>query len=605
MSSVSSEERPQGAPRKRKMHRACDYCREHRIKCVFEKPEACKHCLDYDIECERIAPPPKDVRPRKRFMGRAAEDIGHQGIEASYLGVSSVSQLVWSFCPPSLKAQLRALDMDFDLFRGAVSGDDKQGLLVGRAVIQPRKQRGCGPVLSVASCRLAEDVATRSVMADLYETASTKIITVFPVISKHESMLNDEPDAKYCEQFIELHHSSTPPTPLPEVVRIIHCALAAMSRTVPHGVRQRLLSALHGVLLGPSFARLSSISTLASVQVLVLLCMCDELNGDDTYLSSSMWLKLGTAIRMAHELALHRRVSPEVALRHGQVPAIDLDMSDGPLPQDYPDHALPPINGRWSPSFRFLSELTKLSALIGRVYRLLCSPAGLGRADDALLLVLQADIDEWAAGLPDEWPYSPTIQLPGSDLMNTFRVTLDFTLLRPFLWPIAPIPTHIAYRPTPQRWTDLVTRARQATAWIETPTGQFYLDVWSNVVYSVVCTFLVHFKDYEQTCSHESKQYLERTDDAMQAWAGMLPHSVHRNKLSAMTRMLRSTTAAHPDGSAVDVFTPGGSFNDAWFHDLAGTSLATLVHTSVPSLAAPQLGLAGRPFNPDIDFLPF
>lgn len=55
-----------------------------------------------------------------------------------------------------------------------------------------------------------------------------------------------------------------------------------------------------------------------------------------------------------------------MSLRHGQALAIDLDMCDVSLPQEYPDHVRDSSSGKWSPSFRFLAEFTKLSILLGR-----------------------------------------------------------------------------------------------------------------------------------------------------------------------------------------------------------------------------------------------
>lgn len=55
-----------------------------------------------------------------------------------------------------------------------------------------------------------------------------------------------------------------------------------------------------------------------------------------------------------------------MSLRHGQALAIDLDMCDVSLPQEYPDHVRDSSSGKWSPSFRFLAEFTKMSILLGR-----------------------------------------------------------------------------------------------------------------------------------------------------------------------------------------------------------------------------------------------
>ena len=122
---------------------------------------------------------------------------------------------------------------------------------------------------------------------------------------------------------MELHPNSTPPTPLPAVVRVIHCALAAMSREVPEDIRRHTLALLQHHLDSKDYSKLYCTPSLSSIQVLVLLTMNDELNEID-HGGGDSWLKLGNAVRMAQTLvskpciansqqltrqALHRKVS--------------------------------------------------------------------------------------------------------------------------------------------------------------------------------------------------------------------------------------------------------------------------------------------------------
>jgi hypothetical protein len=72
-----------------------------------------------------------------------------------------------------------------------------------------------------------------------------------------------------------------------------------MSRDVSAEIRQNVLSSLQNSLASVEFERLCRTSTISSIQVLILLTMCDELNGNG---STSPFLKLGAAIRMAQEL---------------------------------------------------------------------------------------------------------------------------------------------------------------------------------------------------------------------------------------------------------------------------------------------------------------
>lgn len=76
--------------------------------------------------------------------------------------------------------------------------------------------------------------------------------------------------------------------------------MAARSRDVPLRIRESLLSTLHALLAGPEMAKIIASRSLGSVQVLLLLSMCDDLNGPDAAVTTeTVWQNIGTAIRTA------------------------------------------------------------------------------------------------------------------------------------------------------------------------------------------------------------------------------------------------------------------------------------------------------------------
>lgn len=116
--------------------------------------------------------------------------------------------------------------------------------------------------------------------------------------------------------------------------------------------------------------------------------------------------------------------------------------------------------------------------------------------DDLSLLILQGDIDTWIAQLPHSWPYSINLVLrQAPSLMNLFIVGLEvsnlllllanaqFTFQRTLLWPASPLPSHITFKPSRERWLLLCQRAEQAIYWMSSPDGAFYLDIWSMTIY--------------------------------------------------------------------------------------------------------------------------
>jgi hypothetical protein len=112
-----------------------------------------------------------------------------------------------------------------------------------------------------------------------------------------ESLLADKASDDHVAKFASI--DPNPPTPLPHIVRMIHCALAASSRTVSHNIRDNVKSSLHRLLAGPEMAKIVNTRCLGSIQVLVLLSMNDDLNGPSAVgATESVWQNVGNATRM-------------------------------------------------------------------------------------------------------------------------------------------------------------------------------------------------------------------------------------------------------------------------------------------------------------------
>ncbi|KAK6910692.1 hypothetical protein I203_104724 [Kwoniella mangroviensis CBS 8507] len=114
----------------------------------------------------------------------------------------------------------------------------------------------------------------------------------------------------HVDKYAAVDPRSTPPTPLPLIVRMIHCAVAAQSRDVPEYIRKSLTSSLHSLMTGPEMQKLANTRCLGSIQVLLLLTMCEDLNSPDAGdASENVWQNVGTAARMGTALALHRNIA--------------------------------------------------------------------------------------------------------------------------------------------------------------------------------------------------------------------------------------------------------------------------------------------------------
>ncbi|KAK8864133.1 hypothetical protein IAR55_001379 [Kwoniella newhampshirensis] len=575
--------------KRKKTARACDHCRAHRIRCEYVTLDGeCKHCIEYGFECIKIAPAPPDKRRMSTLPGGINEGVEEsQGLEPGYLGATSVTQLVYTACSsshPIIKRKLEKLDTQYDHYWDSLDRLDGLGLLVGRddslpsaSTTSTSTKRGETRYsrFSHLQSRLSMELGSETVMDSLYDTCLQRVITLFPVVSATESaFITDKPPDIWWQRFSVWHANSTPPSPLPPVVRLIHCTLASLSRDVPSTIRRSLLSALHEYLEGGQIAAVSKLSSLPHAQVLLLLSMNMELHSNEGSSAISMtWQRAGVGIRMATELALHRNVSSNVvpiaqlhrrwrvwggciitdrwlALRLGQVMSINLDDCDTPLPFTYPDHYADEEHSEGPPCFGFFHELTKLSILLGRILRLTSTPSGLDRADDLNFYRLQRDVDSWYRELPTTWAYSTRIEMPQADPMfNLLSVATEFTFLRAFMWPSRPIPNHISFRPDSSRWPDLVRKSQQAIDWLVTSMGQFYLDIWAITIYPLVCCALVQLRAYQKSSDPIALVYLDSAYQIVHDWATPKADEAgrarpYRQKVADMVAVLREVAVS-------------------------------------------------------------
>nr|XP_019007474.1 uncharacterized protein I206_07732 [Kwoniella pini CBS 10737]OCF46255.1 hypothetical protein I206_07732 [Kwoniella pini CBS 10737] len=435
--------------------------------------------------------------------------------------------------------QVKEYDETNDIFRNAISSSGQQaseGVLYGRCDCSNGlwKAQNASALLKLdtLSEQLSLIAGKESILDDLLLTSITKILPVFPVVTVSESMGREQPPDTFWQYYTMKDYDSTPHSPLPKIVRLVHYGLASMSRAVPVPIRQSIIRAVREELddtLQPS--RQNSLST---VQLLVSLFISLDLHHDNpTESRSLLWQRVGTGIRGAFDMGIHRRVSNNIipcgqvhrrrrvwgsciiadrwlALQYGQPLTIDLDDCDAQLPFWWPDHvpdmedisALPIVH-KVVPSFRFLSELTSLSILLGRAYSLTSSTLRLAKSQDLGFYSLQNDMDVWKVHLPNTWQYSPVLEIPAMEhLMQLFLVALEYTFLKPFFPANIPwLPAHIAFRPTVGSIERLVERAIRSLSWLSSEEGAFYLDVCQMTVYPaflcmvIIATDVTHKSD--------------------------------------------------------------------------------------------------------------
>jgi hypothetical protein len=139
-------------------------------------------------------------------------------------------------------------------------------------------------------------------------------------------------------------------------------------------------------------------------------------------------------------------------------------------------------------------------------------------------------------------------------------LTTQFTFQRCFLWPTSPVPSHVTYRPSRDRWQSLKQRAEQAVYWLNTADGAFYLDVWSICIYpacqsqsiavrntaeDLVCCVIIFLKAFEESNDPNHKWLLDMADNVIQQWASLYPKNPVRSRLAAMSGLLHSVAESN------------------------------------------------------------
>ncbi|WVQ84261.1 hypothetical protein IAT38_006413 [Cryptococcus sp. DSM 104549] len=572
-----------GGGKRKKTARACDYCRAHRIRCEYspEHKGDCDHCVKFGHKCAKVAPAPADKRRRGVSKGDAKLSGLSAGLEPTYLGSSSLTQLVYASCAVNLELsrQLEEFGNRYDHHWDSLRHTHAPGLLIGRDEgkygLDQHPAKGFS--LSRAQSKLNEQVGSKQVLDLLFDTALRRIIPVFPVISPEESCLGvgGLPPPIWNELFPSWASDPGDPILIPPITRLIHWTLASLSREVPLPIRRSLLSTLHQSLSSSENARLAGATTLGHVQTLLLMSMNQDLWAADESTSVSVqWQRTGIGLRMAIELALHRDVQSKsititqlhrrrrlwavcvmldkmYALRAGQPQMINLDDCDAPEAFPYPDHFTDEADAKGPPVFAPIVQLCRLSKLLGRILRLTSSPSGLERTTDVSIIEWQRDVDDWTRALPSTWAASENLPVPQmADIFNGFLISVEFSFLHVFLFPTRPIPPHITFRPDLERWLDLIVRSERVIEWMETAEGQFYLDVWAMMAYPLSISVMAQLHEYRRTNNSRPLGYLERGEQIMQTWAATTTDNTAKERswkrrMADMVALLRVSAGDH------------------------------------------------------------
>ncbi|OCB84325.1 hypothetical protein A7U60_g9005 [Sanghuangporus baumii] len=484
-----------GPPSKRKrkgeMHkkrtktaRACDSCRSRKIRCDVlneAEPPVCQHCKQYGFECTFFLPITETRFKKKRLEEEAqaaaataerektAENEGSQkspfpdtARHARVDGPTSMTHLLHSTATIPPRAYHSYDQRYHHIWEVSKTGD---GLI---QVLEP----------STDSPSLPKPIdlhVERDVIEKLINSYFTDIAPLVPIVTQAE--------------FLALSDPSPPPMLLYSI-----CLVAASKRDVPQAVFDSLRGAVNDVMKSEDVL---STASIVNVQSLLILSQCADCHSQFVPNAlSALWVRLGTAIRMAQDLGLHRAEAVKTniemrrrvwgacvitdrwtSLTYGHPYMIDVEDCDACLPSS------------GDPNDQYTAELLRLSLILGRVLKTIYGPSGITYATDEKLVALLNDMKEWKARLPEDLKFRGPDTPRSGGLLFLLYATVSMIFWRVFMRISYTCPEHVTFKLTIEQWTELKQMTSDAIDWLD--THETLYDVWTLVAYAATSCALV------------------------------------------------------------------------------------------------------------------
>ncbi|KAF8912098.1 fungal-specific transcription factor domain-containing protein [Gymnopilus junonius] len=282
----------------------------------------------------------------------------------------------------------------------------------------------------------------------------------------------------------------------PPILVYSMCLVAAARREVPQKVFDSIRYAVNSILKAEDVL---STASIVNVQALLILCMTADCHSQFVPNAlSALWIRLGSAIRMAQDLGLHRAesVKQSIELRrrlwgaclicdrwtsiaYGHPYMIDVQDCDARLPSS------------GDPTDLYMDELVRLSILLGRVQKCIYSPSGLTFTTDDVLYELLADMQRWKEGLTEHLQFrGPDTPRPAG-LLHLLYCCVCMMFWRVFMRISYSCPAHLKFGLTVEEWTNLVKMTADAIDWLD--ANERVYDVWLLVAYAATSCALVQY----------------------------------------------------------------------------------------------------------------
>ncbi|GAA5896990.1 hypothetical protein JCM8208_006132 [Rhodotorula glutinis] len=541
-SSAAADGRAGGATKRKKTLRACDNCRVKRLKCEFipDRPYEAPQCYECDkrkLPCELVKPAQMDARKAVK-LGLAAPKPPRGSAP------SGPSVVVEQPPPPIPGADASRLPP------GSTDGLDMLARCVDRV-----EDQGETPRYSPHSFSEAPPIGELHVaqlLADLYpphdsQTVDSRVVQRW---TREGGCVRQTPDwgpgivpeTRLTSQIVLalLDHFVDHILPVWPVITVAEirsydtlspitlfsiCIIAGVSRPWPRIIFDTARGYWETVL---KTSDVFITSSLANLQAILIMTLSSEPHGPTaSAASSALFLRTATAIRMAHDLGLHRPPPPNLpkaeldtrmrlwtctvcldrwySAAFGQPALLDLEGC-----HDY--FSAPDL-----PHNPYLINLYRLSELLYRATRAVDRTRLSTTTTDEQLEAILRDFDAWAAQLP------PALQFAGPDSsrkggwMHALHVAFESIFFHEFVRPKSRLPERLHFRPTPARWFAAVTRSSLAIDWI-LYHGVELLDSTMLASFSLMMANSVQYIACAKAGQFAPGQALGTVQDRLEAW---------------------------------------------------------------------------------------
>jgi len=486
-----------------KTQRACDSCRSRKIRCDIlpdADPPTCQHCKQYGFECTFFLPITETRFKKKKLEEESAEKEPGKTVsspqtdnQASVFGPTSTTHLLHS--QASISSRIYE---NYDLryhhtFEVSKSGD---GLITVKKPSADEAQ--------LAHAKPVDLRIERDVIEQLVNAYFTDVAPILPIVTKAEFLATPNP---------------------PPMLLYSMCLVAAARREVPQAIFDSIRYAVNNVIKAEDVL---STASIANVQALLILCMTGDCHSQFVPNAlSALWIRLGTAIRMAQDLGLHRAesVKQDIELRrrlwgaclisdrwtsltYGHPYMIDVQDCDARLPSSGDLNDL------------YMDELVRLSVILGRVLKTIYSPSGLTFTTDEMLYALLADIEGWKTGLPEHLKFHGADSSRNAGLLHLLYSCVCMMFWRVFMRISYSCPAHLKFGLTVEQWSNLVTLTGESIDWLDVNDHMY--DVWLLVAYAATSCALVQYHTWARRKDEDAAAKLRKLRDTVRRWEGSI-----------------------------------------------------------------------------------